>query len=197
MQKIIYEASKGGKYFLNEKRKDEELSRKVDKLVKWLEHEKGKRKSLKLEERRADELANTLEATRDLSQTIMVVDADAFYASVEELHDPSLVGTAFVVGKGVVTTASYEARKYGCRSAMPEFIARKLCPGIKSIPLDFARYTKCSKAIMAVLAQYDAKMSPASLDEAYMNITEYCVSGPETHLPRRALTERERSASTA
>lgn len=69
-----------------------------------------------LQEKRADRIIADLELNRDVSQTIVVVDCDAFYASVEELDDPNLKGKAFGVGEGVLTTASYEARKYGCVS---------------------------------------------------------------------------------
>lgn len=65
----------------------------------------------------------------------------------------------------MLTTASYEARKYGCSSAMAGFVAKKLCPHLKFVKLDFALYSSCSKAIMKVLAEY-GDMSPASLDEA-------------------------------
>ena len=70
-----------------------------------------------MQEKKADRIVWEQEARRDLSQTIVVVDCDAFYASVEELDDPSLKGRAFGVGEGVLTTASYEARKYGCVSS--------------------------------------------------------------------------------
>lgn len=74
--------------------------------------------------------ARVYESERRLDETVVVVDADAFYASVEELLDPSLKGKAFGVGSGVLTTASYEARRFGCRSAMAGFVAKKLCPHI-------------------------------------------------------------------
>lgn len=69
---------------------------------------------LRDQEKKADRIIAELEARRDTSQCIVVVDCDAFYASVEELDNPSLKGKAFAVGEGVLTTASYEARKYGC-----------------------------------------------------------------------------------
>lgn len=98
---------------------------------------------------------------------------DAFYASCHQLASPELIGTAFAVGGGVLTTASYEARKYGCSSAMAGFVAKKLCPHLKFISLDFSLYTSCSKAIFAVARQY-GDISPASLDEAYCSLTDYC-----------------------
>lgn len=75
------------------------------------------------QEKKADKIIAELESRRDLSQTIVVVDCDAFYASVEELDNPDLKGKAFGVGEGVLTTASYEARKYGCVSVQMSIIS--------------------------------------------------------------------------
>ena len=112
--------SKGGNYFKNEERKDEELTAQIQRSLKVVEDAIERRGgNLAPEEKRADQLIAELEAKRDLSQCIVVVDCDAFYASVEELDDPSLVGKAFGVGEGVLTTASYEARKFGCVRAKP------------------------------------------------------------------------------
>ncbi|KAL8276381.1 hypothetical protein RQP46_011226 [Phenoliferia psychrophenolica] len=177
VKRIIYEASKGSPYFINEQRKDAELTAKVDAMVARLDAQiKAKGGNLKFEEAAADDIIRQLEKQRDLSQAIVVVDADAFYASCHELGNPELKGTAFAVGEGVLTTASYEARKYGCRSAQAGFVARKLCPDIKFLKCDFSLYTGISKKIMNILREY-GPMSPASLDEAYCSITEYC----ETH----------------
>ncbi|KIR54036.1 DNA polymerase kappa subunit [Cryptococcus gattii Ru294] len=124
-------------------------------------------------EAEADRILMEVEATRDLSQTIVHVDMDAFYASVEVQRDPSLKGKAFGVGKGVLCTASYEARKFGVRSAMASFIAKKLCPHIILTDLHFDLYTEASKAVKEVLVQYDENLMMASLDEGYLNITPY------------------------
>jgi len=83
------------------------------------------------------------------------VDLDAFYASVESLDNPSLVGKAFGVSGGVLTTASYEARKYGCRSGMATFVAKKLCPHLIVVPSRFERYAEKSKEVMNILTKYD------------------------------------------
>lgn len=139
------------------------------------------------EEACADAILEQLHEKRDLSRVIALIDADAFYAACHEREDPSLAGTAFGVGGGMLTTASYEgdsspainrtacrnelthaylpARKYGCRSAMPLFIAKKLCKHIKSIPLKPELYIQASKDIMAILEKY-GPIAPASLDEA-------------------------------
>ncbi|KAG6885912.1 hypothetical protein C0993_007930 [Termitomyces sp. T159_Od127] len=99
---------------------------------------------------------------------------DAFYANVELLDNPDLAGKPFGVGHGVLCTASYEARKYGVRSGMPGFIAKKLCPELVLVPLHFARYMELSKVVMSVLRRYDPTLFAAGCDEAYLNITTYC-----------------------
>lgn len=95
--------------------------------------------------------AQVFEAERHLSDTVVVVDADAFYASVEELLDPSLKGKAFGVGSGVLTTASYEARRFGCRSAMAGFVAKKLCPHLIFVKPKFAEYASASEKVGSTL----------------------------------------------
>ncbi|BEI85493.1 hypothetical protein CcaverHIS002_0508940 [Cutaneotrichosporon cavernicola] len=172
VNRIIAEASKGSKFYLNQVRKDQELTEKIE----WF---KAKRDELVREspmerlEADADRILLEVEATCDLSQTIVHVDLDAFYASVEEQRDPSLKGKAFGVGKGVLTTASYEARKFGCRSGMAGFIAQKLCPHIILTNLHFDLYTATSNKVREVLVQYDENLMMAGLDEGYLNITSY------------------------
>lgn len=78
------------------------------------------------------------------------------------------------VGKGVLTTCNYHARKYGCRSGMAGFVAMKLCPQLICLPLNFEKYTKKAQEVREVLAQYDPRFQSASMDEAYLNITQYC-----------------------
>ncbi|CAD6581192.1 MAG: hypothetical protein CYPHOPRED_001511 [Cyphobasidiales sp. Tagirdzhanova-0007] len=174
VRQVIYQSSRGGQYFKNEERKDVELTAQIHASLEKLKESIAIRGgNLQTEEKKADRIVWEQEARRDLSQTIVVVDCDAFYASVEELDDPSLKGRAFGVGEGVLTTASYEARKYGCRSAMPGYIAKKLCPELIFVKPDFTKYSSASSKVMAVLTRYDADLSPASLDEAYMNLTPY------------------------
>ena len=101
---------------------------------------------------------------------------DAFYASVAQLDDPSLRGKAIAVGgggeRGVVSAASYEARKFGVRSAMSGVLARKNCPHLIFVKTDFERYTELSKQIRAVFYEYTDMVEPLSLDEAYLDVTE-------------------------
>ncbi|KAF3924724.1 hypothetical protein AA313_de0208185 [Arthrobotrys entomopaga] len=172
---IIYEASKGSKYFANESRKDLELTKRISRILKKKadllqpQNQDGLQKDLK----RADEYITLLESQRDLTQTIVHVDCDAFYASVEELDRPELKKVPMAVGKGVLTTCNYEARKFGCRSGMAGHIALKLCPQLTFLPLNFAKYTAKAKEVRQVLTRYDERFEAASCDEAYLNITNY------------------------
>ncbi|KAF2717124.1 DNA/RNA polymerase [Polychaeton citri CBS 116435] len=176
VSEIIYNASKGSKYFNNEENKDKNLTVKIGRILakkrelERIESSGGLRQELK----KADEHIAKLECERDLSQAVVHIDCDAFYAAVEELDRPELREVPFAVGKGVLTTCNYIARKYGCRSGMAGFVADKLCPELIHLPLNFAKYTAKAKEVRAVLEQYDPKFESASIDEAYLNITEYC-----------------------
>lgn len=118
----------------------------------------------------------------DFSRKIIHVDMDAFYASVEQRDDPSLRGKAIAVGgrgaRGVVTTASYEAREFGVRSAMSGFKARQLCPQLIFVPLRFEVYQAVSLQIRAIFERYTPLIEPLSLDEAYLDVTENDLGEP-------------------
>ncbi len=172
VSEVIYEASKGSKFFNNEEVKDKTLTTKIDRILKRRAH--LEKLDLKSDLRRADDYIATLELSRDLSQTIVHIDCDAFYAAVEELDHPELRDVPFAVGQGVLTTCNYHARKFGCRSAMAGFVAKKLCPHLICLPLNFDKYTAKAKEVRAILAAYDQRFESSSIDEAYLNITEYC-----------------------
>ena len=106
---------------------------------------------------------------------IIHVDMDAFYASVEELDNPDLKGKPLAVGgsekRGAVSAANYEARKFGVRSAMSGFQARKNCPHLTFVKPRFDRYKEISKQIRAIFFEYTDLVEPLSLDEAYLDVT--------------------------
>ena len=172
VSEIIYEASKGSKYFNNEEVKDRVLTGKIERIL--AKKRELERLDLTSDLRKADDYIAELERTRDLSQAVVHIDCDAFYAAVEELDRPELRHKPFAVGKGVLTTCNYIARQYGCRSGMAGFVAKKLCPELISLPLNFEKYTAKAQEVRAVLADYDPRFESASIDEAYLNITAYC-----------------------
>src|SRR5580658_8194958 len=111
-----------------------------------------------------------------LARTIFHVDMDAFFVSVEELYDPSLKGKAVVVGgqrheRGVVSAASYEARKFGVHSALPLRTAAKLCPHAIFVDGHPERYRECSEKVYKVLTAFSPQVEMASIDEAYLDMT--------------------------
>lgn len=110
-----------------------------------------------------------------MERIILHVDMDAFFASVEQLDNKSLKGKPVIVGgvseRGVVSTCSYEARKYGIHSAMPIFIARKLCPHGIYVRTRMFRYKEVSRKVFDILREVTEVIEPLSIDEAYLDIT--------------------------
>jgi DNA polymerase-4 len=112
---------------------------------------------------------------------IIHIDMDCFYAAIEERDDPSLRGIPVAVAgdgrRSVLTTANYEARKFGCRSAMPVFKALELCPHLRIVPVHFDLYRAVSSQIRAIFGRFTDQIEPLSLDEAYLDVSHLKSSG--------------------
>ena len=125
---------------------------------------------------------------------IIHVDMDAFYASVEQMDNPELQGKPVAVGgsekRGVVSAASYEARKFGVRSAMSGLMAKRNCPDIIFVKPRFDRYHEISNQIRKIFHDYTDLVEPLSLDEAYLDVTENKKGNPSATLIAREIRER-------
>ena len=120
-----------------------------------------------------------------LFRKIIHIDMDAFYASVEQRGDPALKGRPVAVGypakRGVVAAASYEARRFGVRSAMPSTTAMRKCAELVFVPPRFEVYRAVSQQIRAIFTDYTPLVEPLSLDEAYLDVTDNLRSGGGRH----------------
>src|SRR5690349_12893790 len=128
---------------------------------------------------------------------IIHIDMDAFYASVEQRDDPQLRGKPVVVAwrgnRSVVCAASYEARKFGVRSAMPAVRAERLCPNAVFLPPDFPRYREVSRQVREIVKRHTDLVEPLSLDEAYLDVTENKTGLPTATQVARTIREQIRT----
>jgi DNA polymerase-4 len=128
---------------------------------------------------------------------IVHIDMDAFYASVEQRDNPDLRGKPVVVAwrgnRSVVCAASYEARRFGVRSAMPALTAERLCPEAIFIPPDFVRYKEASRAIREIFERHTDLIEPLSLDEAYLDVTENKTGLPTATLVAKTIRQQIRA----
>jgi DNA polymerase-4 len=132
-----------------------------------------------------------------LQRKIVHIDMDAFYASVEQRDDPQLRGKPVIVAwrgnRSVVCAASYEARKFGVRSAMPAVRAERLCPNAVFLPPDFPRYRAVSREVRDIFRRHTDLIEPLSLDEAYLDVTENKTGLPTATQVARTIREQIRT----
>lgn len=131
---------------------------------------------------------------KQILRKIIHIDMDAFYASVEQLDNPDLRGKPIAVGgseeRGVVAAASYEARKFGVRSAMSSIIAKRNCPHLIFVRPRFERYKDISSQIRKIFYEYTDLVEPLSLDEAYLDVTENKKGHPSATLIAREIRQK-------
>ncbi|NWX13925.1 POLK polymerase, partial [Aegotheles bennettii] len=172
INKIIMEATKGSRFYENELKKDQQVNQRIEKMMQL--KDKITTQQLLKAQLQMDKLVIELEQNRNLSNTIVHIDMDAFYAAVEMRDNPELKEKPIAVGSmSMLSTSNYHARRFGVRAAMPGFIAKRLCPHLTIVPLNFEKYGKVSKEVREILSEYDPNFMPMGLDEAYLNITEH------------------------
>ncbi|NXG87869.1 POLK polymerase, partial [Stercorarius parasiticus] len=172
INKIIMEATKGSRFYENELKKDQQVNQRIERMMQL--KEKITAQQLLKAQLQVDKLVIELEQSRNLSNAIVHIDMDAFYAAVEMRDNPELKEKPIAVGSmSMLSTSNYHARRFGVRAAMPGFIAKKLCPHLTIVPLNFEKYGKVSKEVREILTEYDPNFMPMGLDEAYLNITEH------------------------
>uniref|UniRef100_W5L2W1 DNA polymerase kappa n=1 Tax=Astyanax mexicanus TaxID=7994 RepID=W5L2W1_ASTMX len=172
INKIILETSKGSRFYENELKKEHQVNQRIEKILQ--QKAKLTEQQIQNAQIEVEKLSAELERGRNLSRVIVHVDMDAFYAAVEMRDCPELKDKPMAVGSmSMLSTSNYYARRYGVRAAMPGFIAKKLCPNLVIVPLNFAKYRAVSEQVREVFADYDPHFLPMSLDEAYLDITDH------------------------
>lgn len=175
IEKIIYETTKNSRIF----KKNEEdliyLKQEISLIEKKLENFHKNDILYNQVKQLANSRIEFLKEQRRFDKIWLHIDMDMFFAAVEIRDNPSLKNIPMAVGSmSMISTSNYIARKYGVRSAMPGFIAVKLCPELKLVEPHFYRYKEESMKIMELLEEYDICIESMGLDEAYIDLTDYC-----------------------
>ncbi|KAK1947950.1 DNA polymerase kappa [Phytophthora citrophthora] len=172
VQEVVHKMSKDSSFYQKSLRDNEKVEQRVAAMREKLACLTGGQQ-LRLQQE-ADVRVKQLEATRDLSRTIVVVDMDMFYAAVEMRDNPKLRDVPLAVGGlNMISTTNYAARQFGVRAAMPGFIGKELCPQLHFVPVNMEKYAGVAAQIRAVFAEYDPDFEAFSLDEACLDLTDY------------------------
>ncbi|ETN07192.1 hypothetical protein PPTG_13559 [Phytophthora nicotianae INRA-310] len=181
VQEVVHKMSKDSSFYQKSLRDNAKVEQRVAAMREKLGClTNGQLQRLQQE---ADTRVAQMEATRDLSRTIVVVDMDMFYAAVEMRDDPKLRDVPLAVGGlGMISTTNYAARQYGVRAAMPGFIGKELCPDLHFVPVNMKKYAGVAAQIRAVFAEYDPDFEAFSLDEACLDITDYIATNWQKYI---------------
>eukprot|EP01083_Nonionella_stella_P126069 381396_1 len=179
IQQTIYEASKGSAYFQNEQRKAAQVEERMKGVKNQLKHISNTQ--IEQMQHQCNKYIQQMDLERDVSRTWIHCDMDMFYAAVAMRDNPTLKGKPIAIGSmSMISTTNYIARKYGVRAAMPGFIGKKLCPQLLFVKHDWNAYKQASNKVREIVAEYDPNFTAASLDEVYLDITDYL----EQHEPQ-------------
>ena len=172
---IIYETTKNSRIYKKNEEELKILKEEIDKINKDLISFHKQEILYDQVKKKADSRLQFLKNQIRFDKIWLHLDMDMFYAAVEIRDDPSLANIPMCVGnKSMISTSNYIARKYGVRSAMPGFIAEKLCPNLKFVPGNFEKYHIESDKIMNVIMEYDYNYESMGLDEVYADLSNYC-----------------------
>lgn len=173
VRQVVAEVSEGSAHAREQERKDRAADERAQRLSeKWRNlgpmEIAGAREAVRKRIQHAEQ-------QRRLDRVRFHIDLDAFFAACEHLDKPSLKEVPMAVGtKKMLTTANYEARKYGVRSATPGFVGLRLCPHLTIVDPDMAKYERKAEEARSVMAEFDPDFRPGSLDEAYLDVTDEC-----------------------
>ncbi len=172
---IIYETTKNSRIYKKNEEELKILKEEIDKINKDLISFHKQEILYDQVKKKADSRLQFLKNQIRFDKIWLHLDMDMFYAAVEIRDDPSLANIPMCVGnKSMISTSNYIARKYGVRSAMPGFIAEKLCPNLKFVSGNFEKYHIESDKIMNVIMEYDYNYESMGIDEVYADLTNYC-----------------------
>lgn len=172
INEIIHEASKGSLFYKKQAQRQEEIHRSIERMLNKVKS--ATPTQVANAKVTCDRIVKELEKQRCFNRIIVHFDLDMFFAAVEIRDNPELADKPIAVGgDSMVSTSNYVARRYGVRAAMPGFIAKKLCPNLLLIKPNGFKYRQASADVFDVLEQYDPELTCMSLDEAYLDLTDY------------------------
>ncbi|CAD8145288.1 unnamed protein product [Paramecium octaurelia] len=177
IKQVIDDATRGSEYYKRQQEKRQQVLQKVNKMQ--MELDSYKKNEQKIKETKEIIQNKVKEFQINTDRIWAHFDMDMFYVACELLDKPELKDKPVAVGQSIVSTANYVARKFGVRSAMPGFVAKKLCPDIIFIPCHFEKYKSVSNIFMTILKKYDDNLESMGLDEANLDLTEYINNSQE------------------
>ncbi|OQR80069.1 DNA polymerase kappa-like [Tropilaelaps mercedesae] len=176
VNRIIEEASRGTPFWEHQQRRKERHAERIQNTLQKIAAASSK--EMADAKKWAKSTLRRLDTTKAESACYIVhVDLDAFYASVEERDNTRLRDVPMAVGSSsMLSTSNYAARKFGVRAGLPGFIAKKLCPQLVIVPVNLEKYRQASAEVMSILHLFDPHLTVFGLDEAALDLTEYCLS---------------------